>query len=181
MDVADALRIYYSSLPCDLWLLYPAGFVPLSPVYLHTSITSSNYVGGIPCVPLSRVYLASTLDVTHVIKCTRFSPTLAGRAWEPGYVRYTLILGCCSVHSIQIASKGDKAKSWITKVWTDSTGCNFKNANCQARQTWLLEECAAMSLHTIYLFGAKCKNTLSLVDGHWCQRFAQVQVKHPVQ
>ena len=66
------------------------------------------------------------------------------------------------------------------QVWTDSTGCNFKNANCQVRQTWLLEECCNV-LHTIYLFGAKCKNTLSLVDGHWCQRFAQVQVKHPVQ
>ena len=35
---------------------------------------------------LSRVYLASTLDVTHVIKCTRFSLTLAGRAWERGLV-----------------------------------------------------------------------------------------------
>ena len=37
---------------------------------------------------LSRVYLASTLDVTHMIKCTRLSPTLArraGRAWERGY------------------------------------------------------------------------------------------------
>ena len=31
---------------------------------------------------LSRVYLASTLDVTHVIKCTRLSLTLAGRDWE---------------------------------------------------------------------------------------------------
>ena len=154
-------------------------FVPLSPVYLHTSITSLNYVGGIPCVPLSRVYLASTLDVMHVIKCTRFSPTLVGRAWEQAIrdTHWSFKLGCCSVHSIQIATKGDKAKSWITKVWTDSTGCNFKNANCQAHQTWLLEECAAISLHTIYLFGAKCKNTLYLVDGHWGQRFAQVQVK----
>ena len=33
---------------------------------------------------LSRVYLASTLDVTHVIKCTRLSPTLTRRAWERG-------------------------------------------------------------------------------------------------
>ena len=31
---------------------------------------------------LSRVYLASTLDVTHVIEYTRLSPSLAGRAWE---------------------------------------------------------------------------------------------------
>ena len=37
-------------------------------------------------VQLSRVYLASTLDVTHVIKCTRLSPSLAGRAWERGYL-----------------------------------------------------------------------------------------------
>ena len=33
---------------------------------------------------LSRVYLASTLDVTHMIKCTRLSPTLTGRAQEQG-------------------------------------------------------------------------------------------------
>ena len=26
----------------------------------------------------------STLDVTHVIKCTRLSPSLVGRAWEQG-------------------------------------------------------------------------------------------------
>ena len=32
------------------------------------------------CPP--RVY---PCDVTHVIKCTRFSPSLAGRAWERGY------------------------------------------------------------------------------------------------
>ena len=29
-------------------------------------------------VQLSRVYLASTLDVTHMIKCTRLSPSLVG-------------------------------------------------------------------------------------------------------
>ena len=33
---------------------------------------------------LSRVYFASTLDVTQVIKCARFSPSLARRAWERG-------------------------------------------------------------------------------------------------
>ena len=33
---------------------------------------------------LSCVYLVSTLDVTHVIKCARLSPTLTGRAWEQG-------------------------------------------------------------------------------------------------
>ena len=31
---------------------------------------------------LSHVHLASTLDITHMIKGTRLSPTLAGRAWE---------------------------------------------------------------------------------------------------
>ena len=48
---------------------------------------------------LSSLYLLSTLDVTHVIKCTRLSPqffdscvfkghtqcALGGRAWERGY------------------------------------------------------------------------------------------------
>ena len=34
---------------------------------------------------LSHVYLASTLDIMHMIKCTRLSPTLAGGAWERGY------------------------------------------------------------------------------------------------
>ena len=38
----------------------------------------------------SRVYIASTLDVTHVIKCTRLSLTLAGRAWERGYKIWSL-------------------------------------------------------------------------------------------
>jgi len=40
---------------------------------------------------LSCVYFASTLDVTHVIKCTRLSPTLAGRAWERGYQKGALV------------------------------------------------------------------------------------------
>ena len=31
---------------------------------------------------LSHVHLASTLDITHVIKRTRLSPSLVGRAWE---------------------------------------------------------------------------------------------------
>ena len=35
---------------------------------------------------LSCVYPASTLDIPHVIKYTRLSPTLAGRAWERGYL-----------------------------------------------------------------------------------------------
>ena len=34
-------------------------------------------------VQLTHVHLASTLDITHMIKCTRLSPTLAGRVWEP--------------------------------------------------------------------------------------------------
>ena len=34
----------------------------------------------------------STLDVTHVIKYTRFSPSLAGRAWERGYTESTCIV-----------------------------------------------------------------------------------------
>ena len=39
------------------------------------------------CPHVSRVYLMSTLDITHVMKCTRLSPSLAGRAWEWGYTR----------------------------------------------------------------------------------------------
>ena len=38
---------------------------------------------------LSRVYLVSTLDVTHVIKCTRLSSTLARRSWERGHSNST--------------------------------------------------------------------------------------------
>ena len=38
---------------------------------------------------LSCVYLVSTLDVTHVIKCTGLSPTLARRAWERGHSNTT--------------------------------------------------------------------------------------------
>ena len=36
---------------------------------------------------LSHVYLTSTLDVMHMIKYTRLSPSLAGRACERGYVK----------------------------------------------------------------------------------------------
>ena len=32
-----------------------------------------------PCI------IVSTLDATHVTKCTRLSPSSAGRAWEQGY------------------------------------------------------------------------------------------------
>ena len=45
----------------------------------------TTWVGFCECLCASRVYLVSTLDVTHVIKCTRLSPSLAGRAWERGY------------------------------------------------------------------------------------------------
>ena len=31
------------------------------------------------------IYPASTLNITHVIKCTRLSPFLVGRAWEQSY------------------------------------------------------------------------------------------------
>ena len=34
---------------------------------------------------LSRVYLVSTLYITHMIKCTRLSPSLVGKAWEKGW------------------------------------------------------------------------------------------------
>ena len=51
----------------------------------YASITSSERCGWDSVhahAQLSRVYLASTLDIMHVIKCTRLSPSLAGRAWE---------------------------------------------------------------------------------------------------
>jgi len=51
-------------------------------------ITSSEWLGWtFVCahVQISRAYLVSTLDVTHVVKCTRLFPSSAGRAWERGY------------------------------------------------------------------------------------------------
>ena len=42
-------------------------------------------------VQSSRVYLESTLDVMHMIKCTRLSPFLTGRAWERSYINAILI------------------------------------------------------------------------------------------
>ena len=45
----------------------------------------TTWAGFRECLCASRVYLVSTLDVTHVIKYTRLSPSLAGRAWERGY------------------------------------------------------------------------------------------------
>ena len=41
---------------------------------------------------LSRVYLVSTLNVMHVIKSTRLSPSLVERAWQQGYHYWTHVL-----------------------------------------------------------------------------------------
>ena len=48
-------------------------------------------------VQLSRAYLMSTFDVTHGIKCTRLSPSLAGRAWERGLL-YMVVLSHANIY-----------------------------------------------------------------------------------
>ena len=64
---------------CSQW------FCAIVAKHVLASITSSKLCGwSFICtqVQLSHVHLTSTLDVMHVIKCTRLSPSLAGRAWE---------------------------------------------------------------------------------------------------
>ena len=51
--MSDALRIYYTGLPCNFTAAVASGFCAIvATAYACTSpITSSNYVGGIPCMP----------------------------------------------------------------------------------------------------------------------------------
>ena len=91
--MSDTLRIYYTGLPCDFYsccsqqLLYHRS-------YMCTCLVTSSERRGQDSVcahtQLSCVYLVSTLDVTHMIKCIRLSPSLVGRAWERGYDVVTL-------------------------------------------------------------------------------------------
>ena len=81
--VSYTLRIYYTSPPCNLWLLWPVVFGAIE----LASITNSKLRGRTfvrAHVQSSHVYLTSILDVTHMIKCTRLSPSLVERAWERG-------------------------------------------------------------------------------------------------
>ena len=57
-------------------------FCAIIPTHILTLFTSSELRGQDfvhAHVQLSHVYLVSTLDVTHVINCTRISPSLAGK------------------------------------------------------------------------------------------------------
>ena len=62
-------------------------FCAIVPARVLASITSSErgWTFVYARMQLSCVYLLSTLDVTHMIKCNRLSPSLAGTAWERGY------------------------------------------------------------------------------------------------
>ena len=58
---------------------------------------------------LSHAYLMSSLDVRHIMKCTRLSPLLlAERVWKQGYstdtLQQPLVLSTCSIrwHSLTI-------------------------------------------------------------------------------
>ena len=77
--VSYTLRIYYTSPPCNLWLLWPAVFGAIELASIRNSkLHGRTFVHA--HVQLSHIYLMSILDVTHVIKCTRLSPSLAGKA-----------------------------------------------------------------------------------------------------
>ena len=53
--VSDALTIDYTGLPCNLWLLVfvASGFCAIIATHVLALIMSLNYVGGIPCMPIS--------------------------------------------------------------------------------------------------------------------------------
>ena len=86
--MSDTLRIYYTGLPCNLRTAAVAsGFCAIVATCVLASITSSELCGQdfeLAYMQLSHVYLVSALDVMHVIKCTRLSPSLVGRAYERG-------------------------------------------------------------------------------------------------
>ena len=70
-------RVYLAIYGC-----YRQRFLSLLATRVLASITSSKRRGQDSVsvhAQLSRIYLASTLDVTHVIKCTRLSPSLVAR------------------------------------------------------------------------------------------------------
>ena len=73
-----------------------SGFCAIVAMRMLASIMSSELCG---CdsvhayMQLSHVYLVSTLDIMHVIKYTRLSPSIAGRAWERGYTGTEYSLG----------------------------------------------------------------------------------------
>ena len=65
-----------------------SSFCGIAATHVLALITSSKRCGQDSMhvhVQLSCVYLMSVLDITHVIKCTRLSPSLAERTWEGGY------------------------------------------------------------------------------------------------
>ena len=88
LAMSDTLRIYYTGLPCNLWTAAVASvFCAIVATCVLASITSSKLCGQdfeLAYMQLSHVYLVSALDVMHVIKCTRLSPSLVGRAYERG-------------------------------------------------------------------------------------------------
>ena len=69
-------------------------FCAIVATHVLASITSSERRGQ-DSMHAHTQYLGSTLDVTHVIKCTRLSPSLVGRAWEQDYLTSTSM---CTMH-----------------------------------------------------------------------------------
>ena len=64
-----------------------SSFCAIKATHVFALVTSSKRCGGNSMhahVQLSCIYLVSILDLTHVIKCTRLSSSLAERAWEGG-------------------------------------------------------------------------------------------------
>ena len=60
---------------CSIWFSYHVAMLVQQAL---------RYVGRLLC--MSTCNVMSILDVTHVIKYTRFSPSLADRAWVGGYM-----------------------------------------------------------------------------------------------
>ena len=92
--MSDALRIYYTSLPCYLRLLWPAVYCTIEATGLLASITSSSYVGKIPCMPraikscLPCVYTWHHQVICRYIECVtsckrknRFESRCEGWQW----------------------------------------------------------------------------------------------------
>ena len=86
-------------------------------------------------IQLSHVYLLSTLDVMHVMKCTRLSLSLTERAWKRGYPDHTFSTQLWSTHALGIKLRISRA------LWS-------------AVYTWLLR--VSISLSSLLEWGSFC-------------------------
>ena len=118
--------------------------------------------GQIPCVPN---YLAFILDITHVIKCTRFSPSLVRRVWKQGYMCW------CSWELVLQSKTANFKKSSLRASWARKRAWNAYHL--------LLKEVSQFSPYMAIEKPYKCMATFRGFDKVLTWEFLYLQVgKH---